>query len=906
MPQRRPSFLKSNDRKNLSSNPIIPFVGRKDILDHFEQLQSKAQENDDYRILNIYGVGGQGKTSLAREFCNLLKSSRANEGKQVAWASLDFETDVYRRDVSLALLSIRHQLRKQGVIFPAFDTAFGRYFMLTHQGRDIQSVHPELFFQENQLLSDLEGVGGDILEGMGETVNVIISGIPGVGSITKNIGKYSNKLQKWWQRRGNNLLEGLDSLEPHEITKKLPVFLAADIYEWLNDDESINTRRLTLVFDTYEALWRERSNKVGTFSSSVDEWVRTLVNDSVGSFIVILGREELAWQQHDPSWSDYICSWRLGELEYGEAEELLLSIPVEDQDLRNAMIESSECVAFYLKLQAEHYVELKRREQEPSIKDFVYPQGKIVSRFTDHIEAGLRQALKVSSCARFINESIFLRQKITFLGGEAAVSFNDLLHYSFWEELESYEGQQNRYRLHNVMREQLQALFKHEDLNLFKEIHQDLFNLYNDVFKRVNNIHNTVCKENNLEFPLDDIDRYKELLKPYQRELYDLNIQFDDSLQEGGYHLGLVAISKLPEWLNEKSESFKVDGRWPFLQSIWEHALGLIETSKFPSNEAGIALCLSNSASTFERQGMLKEAGPLYLKALNICEESLGLYEKQTVISMDRLAGYYQSIGNYADAEKLYQKALHIYVVRLEGGTIEAAFTMNNLGEVYASRGKGIDAEKMYKKAMHICKKTLGEKHPNIATYNNNLANLYNSLGRYSEAESLIKESIEINETLLGKSNPKTALVYSNLGSLYDSMGKYDKAIIEYKRAYEIFKVKLGEEHPKTATCIGNLGNAYALKRDFVQAEPLLVESLRVRRLKLGEHPETASSMNNLANLFHDQRNFTAAKKLYKEALEILIVKLGKEHPNTIITMSSLENTKKEEISQIHAFLGNH
>jgi hypothetical protein len=37
------------------------------------------------------------------------------------------------------IASLRHQLHRQGIIFPAFDTAFGRYFSLSQQGRDLEN-----------------------------------------------------------------------------------------------------------------------------------------------------------------------------------------------------------------------------------------------------------------------------------------------------------------------------------------------------------------------------------------------------------------------------------------------------------------------------------------------------------------------------------------------------------------------------------------------------------------------------------------------------------------------------------------------------------------------------------------------------------------------------------------------
>ena len=139
-----------------------------------------------------------------------------------------------------------------------------------------------------------------------------------------------------------------------------------------------------------------------------------------------------------------------------------------------------------------------------------------------------------------------------FLGGIASVSFFDVLHYSFWEEAEEDGAGGLTYRLHNVMREQLQALLKHEQAGLVVQIHEYMFESYDAVFERIAEINQSVMKEHSIQRPYDDIEFFGKLLKPYEAEITDLLGQYNSALQEGLYHLEQVDSQRLPLWLSQR------------------------------------------------------------------------------------------------------------------------------------------------------------------------------------------------------------------------------------------------------------------------------------------------------------------------------------------------------------------
>jgi hypothetical protein len=85
------------------------------------------------------------------------------------------------------------------------------------------------------------------------------------------------------------------------------------------------------------------------------------------------------------------------------------------------------------------------------------------------------------------------------------------------------------------------------------------------------------------------------------------------------------------------------------------------------------------------------------------------------------------------------------------------------------------------------------------------------------------------------------------------------------------------------------LGLLYTFERTFSRAEPLLAETLELRRRILGhEHPDTLVSMNNLALLYAYEHKDEKAEPIYLEALELERHVLAPEHPRRLAGMNEL------------------
>lgn len=241
------------------------FTDRDDAKELFDNACVQSSVNQ--RVLKWYGVGGQGKSALGREFSRRFQRKREAarnkpSGLRMGLAQIDFE-DVNQRRVDAALLSLRLQLSAAtGIRFPSFDTAYARYFALSSPGVKMRERHPELFRGgENELLDDLldwseGGIGELVTDAAKATTDLVL---PGLNILYKYGARLTGHLRDWWDQRGKKVLQGLDDLRPDELLERLPSYFGADIVDALNGNPAL---RLTILLDTYEALWRERGQRM--------------------------------------------------------------------------------------------------------------------------------------------------------------------------------------------------------------------------------------------------------------------------------------------------------------------------------------------------------------------------------------------------------------------------------------------------------------------------------------------------------------------------------------------------------------------------------------------------------------------------------------------------------------------
>ncbi len=232
-------------------------------------------------------------------------------------------------------------------------------------------------------------------------------------------------------------------------------------------------------------------------------------------------------------------------------------------------------------------------------------------------------------------------------------------------------------------------------------------------------------------------------------------------------------------------------------EPLYRRALAIREKALGPDDPA-VAMSLNNIATLYESRARYAEAETLYTRALAIWEKAHGLEHPTVAFSLTNLAILYQGQGRYTEAEPLSLRSLAIREKVLGPDHPHVAMSLNVLALMYVAQGRYARAEALHARALAIREKALGPDRPYVAESLNNLADLYRRQGRYVEAEPLIRRALAIREKALGPDHQEIAESLDNLANVCCGQGRFAEAEPLLERALPIREKSLGRDHPLT------------------------------------------------------------------------------------------------------------
>ena len=122
-----------------------------------------------------------------------------------------------------------------------------------------------------------------------------------------------------------------------------------------------------------------------------------------------------------------------------------------------------------------------------------------------------------------------------------------------------------------------------------------------------------------------------------------------------------------------------------------------------------------------------------------------------------------------------------------------------------------------------------------------------------------------------------------------ETLGRSISADQILARGAERIDDELSDQPEIRAAMMHLIGDIYRELDVMDKAEPLLMESLRMRRELLGEnHPDTADTAHQVGVMLTDQRQFSAAETYLRQSLAIHTENLGDSHPKALFVASDL------------------
>lgn len=451
-----PKIILGNTEKQYTANK--EFTDRKYYKECFyKEIQEIQLEKENeclkYHVLNFYGIGGIGKSSLQKELCKEIDND-----SNIIYAQSDF-ANTYNHNSSNLLLEIAKNLENKKVLFYHFGLAYAIYLKKTYKDT-------YLLKDEHNVISENLGFVADILgtiEGLG-----IISIIP--GAISKIYNVAYNKLHLDAEIKAD--LKKMEVMSALQCEKLLPAFFAYDLNKHLKKEKN---KTVIIFLDTYEAIWNHIKNNITKFSQ--DQFVREFISQLPGVLFVISCREYLDWELIDADWDYYLRQYEIRNLEDVDVDLFLTNCGIKEANIRSKMQLISMGIPYHLDILVDTYMEMKNNNITPHVDLFANNAREILECFFKYLKEEEISVIKIISIPRFYTFDLFKYLLLNFPTGYSVTMFDEFNKFSFISKIED-----RTFHIHEIMRRDILEIMSCEILQqINKAIAEYYFSLYNDV-----------------------------------------------------------------------------------------------------------------------------------------------------------------------------------------------------------------------------------------------------------------------------------------------------------------------------------------------------------------------------------------------------------------------------------------
>jgi eukaryotic-like serine/threonine-protein kinase len=163
------------------------------------------------------------------------------------------------------------------------------------------------------------------------------------------------------------------------------------------------------------------------------------------------------------------------------------------------------------------------------------------------------------------------------------------------------------------------------------------------------------------------------------------------------------------------------------------------------------------------------------------------------------------------------------------------------------------------------------------------------SRGDEITARELLDRGAERIESELA-SQPQTRAEMSGvLGGIYRDLGLFARAEPLLRQSLELRRTLHGAQHHESAAAAHELGVLFVAMGRHDEAEALHRQALEARRSRLGpSHSEVARSLSALGDVLGRKADYEEAERLHREALALQLRHWGEEHAEVAATLDNL------------------
>lgn len=286
-----------------------------------------------------------------------------------------------------------------------------------------------------------------------------------------------------------------------------------------------------------------------------------------------------------------------------------------------------------------------------------------------------------------------------------------------------------------------------------------------------------------------------------------------------------------------------------------------------PNNYVAIASTLNYLGNAYRYLGEYEKAKETLEKSIRIYKEKLPENHLGMAWALSYLGNIYRLTGDYQKAKNLLEESLILFS-KSSSGSIYEAWALTFLGNTYGEMGEHEKAKEALEKSVLIYRTRLPENQVGISWVLAYLGNIYQGLNNYQKAKNLLEGSLALyrKENFPGD---HIYVVWASifLGNVYRALGNHQEAKSLLEQSFTICKNRYGKNHTETASILENLGQVYLLEGNLKKAEIFLTEALDIFQEK--KHPSAYKCLESFSALHLKQSEIAAGKGNMEEAYSL-------------------------------------
>lgn len=264
-----------------------------------------------------------------------------------------------------------------------------------------------------------------------------------------------------------------------------------------------------------------------------------------------------------------------------------------------------------------------------------------------------------------------------------------------------------------------------------------------------------------------------------------------------------------------------------------------IRLQEYGDDHVAIAEIKVKLAHTYRHLGKYDLAINCLKNAMSIYKNKYGINNRVTACTMTYLGHIFWDYGKIDDSIRLLTHASKIFVKKHGREDMYTAWCFLRLGYVLTYAGNHSKAQKFIEEGFKEYGKYYKSTHIEKAWSHVYLGNFYNKTNKLLLAQSHLEKALETYQNHFGMQHIRTSWIKKILADNYNRQGDFAKALKYSKEAYDSYKLHYGATHAKTALALQKMGQIYFFN-GILEGENLVR-----RALKILENQNIFNSRNN-------------------------------------------------------------